>query len=159
MTDAESLETLAALQAVYKRIGEALSTKDPDSLRGMADAWLVGQYEATGIDRVSLRIGDTEVGKYCVKKSKPTKTTEVYVNDAEALCHEDADLMAAFVRQHAQDFAKFVFEQTSAVPDGCEVAVVDVPSRVIGTTITGCKPEAVLPLLNAGRMAGLLEEG
>lgn len=158
MSDAERLEQLAACQALYKMLGEMLSTKNPDGLRGELDAWLIAQNEATGIDRVSLRIGDDEVGKYCVKKSKPTKTTEVYVNDAEALAHEDVDLMAAFVRHHAQEFAKFVLEQTGAVPDGCEVAVIDVPSRVIGTTITGCRPDVVLPMLGAGKVAGLIEE-
>lgn len=157
MNEAESLETLAKAQAAYKYLGDALSPKNPDSFRSDRDEWLIDLHETMGIDRVSLMVEGQEVGKYIIKKSKPTKRTAVHVHDAGALVADDADVMRAFVRQHAQEFATFYLETTGAVPDGCELVVEDVPSRVIGTAITGCKPEVVLPLLGASGLAGLLE--
>lgn len=156
MSEAENLETLAKAQAAYKLLGDALSPKNPDSYRSAADAWLIDLYETTGIDRVSLQVGGEEVGKYVVKKSKPTKRTTLFVNDAGALVEDEPSMLAAFARRHADEFARFVLEETGAVPDGCELSVEDVPGRVIGTAITGCKPDVVLPLLGASDIAGLL---
>lgn len=148
---------MAKAQAAYKYLGDALSPKNPDSFRAGADEWLVDLYETMGIDRVSLMVDGQEVGKFSVKKSKPAKRTVIHAHDVGALANEDADVMRAFVRQHAQEFATFYLETTGAVPDGCELEVEDVPSRVIGTAITGCKPEVVLPLLGTSGLAGLLE--
>lgn len=158
MGDVEALTQLAGLQALYKQLGEILSTKNPDGLRGQVDSRLHELWETTGVDRLRLMIGDVEVGKLTAKISKPQKRTTMYVNDPDALLMDDA-VMLAFVRAHAREYAEFYLEQTGAVPDGCELGVEDVPAKWQGTTITGCKPQQVLPMLGVGRVAGYIEEG
>lgn len=159
MTNSEMLTKLAALQSLYKLLGEVLSTKNPDGLRGQADEWFRKLYETTGIDRVSLKVNDEEVGKYVSKVSKPTKRTVMHVNDVEALLDDNIEVMRAFVRNHMGEYADYYLGETGAVPDGCEMTVEDVPAQWIGTTITGCKPEKVLTMLGIGRVAGYIEEG
>lgn len=159
MGDVEALTQLAGLQALYKQLGEILSTKNPDGLRGQVDARLHELWETTGVDRLRLMIGDVEVGKLTAKISKPTKRTTMYVNDPTALLDDDLATMRAFVRSHAKEYAEFYLENNGAVPDGCEMGVEDVPAKWQGTTITGCKPQQVLPMLGVGRVAGYIEEG
>ena len=159
MGDANALTQLAALQALYKRLGEILSTKDPTSLRGQVDYRLKELYEQAGVDRLRIMYDDVELGKLVVKVSKPTKRTNLFVNDFEALLDGSSELVNDYVREHHKDFACWVFETTGAVPDGCELSVEEVPGGFAGTTLTGCKPEQVLPMLGIGRVAGYLEEG
>ena len=158
MTNNEALTQLAALQSLYKLLGEVLSTKNPDGLRGQADARFRELYESTGIDRIRLTVNDEEVGKYVAKISSPTKRTVIRVNDVDALVAEDVEVMRAFVREHRAEYADYYLDTTGAMPDGCEMTVEDVPAHWIGTTITGCKPEKVLPMLGIGHVAGYLEE-
>ena len=103
-------------------------------------------------------MNDEEVGKYVAKVSKPTKRTVMRVNDVEALLDDNIEVMRAFVRHHMGEYADYYLEEMGAVPDGCEMTVEDVPAQWLGTTITGCKPEKVLPMLGIGRVAGYLEE-
>ena len=159
MGDVEALTQLAGLQALYKQLGEILSTKNPDGLRGQVDSRLRELWETTGVDRLRLMIGDVEVGKLTAKISKPQKRMTMYVNDTDALLDDDAALMRSFVRSHAKEYADFCLAETGAVPDGCELGVEDVPATWQGTTITGCKPQQVLPMLGIGRVAGYIEEG
>lgn len=159
MGDVEALQQLAGLQALYKLLGEILSTKNPDGLRGQVDSRLHELWETTGVDRLRLMVGDIEVGKLTAKISKPQKRTTMYVNDVEALLDDDIEVMRAFVRSKSKEYAEFYVEQTGAVPDGCEMGVEDVPAKWQGTTITGCKPQQVLPMLGIGRIAGYIEEG
>lgn len=157
-SDRDMLAQFAALQALYKRLGEMLGTKNPDNLRGQADADLFELWEKHGVDRQRLMIGDTTVGYHVLKFSKATKKAVIIVKDADALAQEDDELVRAFVRHYADKFANFVLEMTGAVPDGCEMSVEDVPSQCIGSTVTGCKPEDVFPLLGADGIAGYLKE-
>lgn len=158
MNNNEALTQLAALQSLYKLLGEVLSTKNPDGLRGQADARFRELYESTGIDRIRLTVNDEEVGKYVAKVSSPTKRTVMHVNDVEALLDDNIEVMKAFVREHRAEYADYYLDATGAVPDGCEMTVEDVPAQWLGTTITGCKPEKVLPMLGIGRVTGYLEE-
>lgn len=157
-SDRDELAKFAVLQSLYKRLGEMLGTKNPDNLRGHADADLLDLWEHHGVDRQRLQIGDTTIGYLVLKFSKATKKAVIIVTDPDALAQEDEALVRMFVRHYADKFANFVLEVTGAVPDGCEMRVDDVPSQCIGTTVTGCKPEDVFPLLGADGIAGYLKE-
>lgn len=157
-SDRDELAKFAVLQSLYKRLGELLGTKNPDNLRGQVDADLLDLWKRHGVDRQRLQIGDATVGYVALKFSKPAKRAVIIVNDADALAKEDEALVRMFVRHYADKFASFVLEVTGAVPDGCEMRVEDVPSQCIGSTVTGCKPDDVFPLLGADGIAGYLKE-
>ena len=78
MTD---LEKLTIAQALYKAIAAAVSTKDPDSLRGRADVAAIKAYEATGAKGFDLRLRGRKVGTYSVRVSKPVHRTDLAVRD------------------------------------------------------------------------------
>ena len=133
-------EALAVMQGIYKAVGAAVSTKDADSLRSQVDAELIDMYEAVGVERIELRVGDESVGTLSLRKSTKAKTkTTVYVNDAVAA--------AKFV---AADEALAQREvSTETEPKG----------TVLGTTIRGCEPADVAKALGndlPDTIAGLL---
>lgn len=78
------LEKLAVAQALYKAIAAAVSTKDPDSLRGRMDAAAIKGYEATGAKGFDLRLNGRKVGTYTVRVSRPVRRTDLAVTDREA---------------------------------------------------------------------------
>lgn len=78
MTD---LEKLTIAQALYKAIAAAVSTKDPDSLRGRMDVAAIRGYEATGAKGFDLRLAGRKVGTYSVRVSKPVHRTDLVVRD------------------------------------------------------------------------------
>jgi hypothetical protein len=161
MTD---LEKLAIAQALYKAVGKIVSTKDPDSLRSAQDMELMRLYETIGVDRVALKLGDTEVGKLSLRRKKATHKAEVVVEDTAAMwawLHNEADetLLADIVPTIAKALDRYV-ERTGDVPDGCSVRHIDTPEGIAGTTITGCKPEDVAAALGSelpAAVVGLLE--
>lgn len=161
MTD---LEKLAIAQGLFKAVGAIVSTKDPNSLRSAQDMELMRLYETIGVDRVTLKVGDTEVGKLSLRRKKATHKAEVVVEDTAALwawLHNEADetLLADIVPAIAKALDAYV-ERTGDVPDGCSVRHVDTPEGIAGTTITGCKPEKIAEALGSelpAAVVGLLE--
>lgn len=161
MTD---LEKLAIAQGLYKAVGAIVSTKDPNSLRSAQDMELMRLYETIGVDRVALKVGDTEVGKLSLRRKKATHKAEVVVEDTAAMwawLHNEADetLLNDIVPTIAKALDAYV-ERTGDVPDGCSVRHIDTPEGIAGTTITGCKPEDVAAALGSelpAAVVGLLE--
>ena len=150
------LERLAVAQAAYKRLGEIVSTKDADSLRGRADADLLADFAANGTDRRRLMLNGQEVGKLSAAVS-PAKTTQrLYVEDRSAfsawLFGDGLSCLTAFM---ADNWSKLVEAAADSmlvdgiVPDGCTVYDEEQAQR-LQTKITGCNPEDVAQALGEG---------
>ena len=161
MTDSEKL---AIAQALFKAVGAIVSTKDPDSLRSQQDRELMRLYETIGVDRMALKVGDTEVGKLSLRRKKASHKAEVIVNDEAAMwawLYNDADetLLSEIVPHIVKSLDHYV-ERTGDVPAGCTIRRIDTEAGIAGTTITGCKPEDVAAALGTAlpeAVAGLLE--
>lgn len=155
----EELAQLAGLQALYKAIGAAVSTRDAQSLRGRADSELREMFERAGVDRIRITGPDgTEFGRLVAKLTKESTRRRVVVRDLDLLL-ADRDMVDEFMGQHAHEFAEWLLSE-GVVPDGCDVFEEAVPGgQWAGTTLTGCRPEVVLPALGVGRVAGYIEEG
>ena len=76
----DALERLAVAQALYKELGEIVSTRTPYSLRGMCDEELRRDFEEDGTDRRRITLNGVEVGKLSVKVTKPGKPKAVQVD-------------------------------------------------------------------------------
>lgn len=139
---------LAAAQAMYKALGAVVSTKDGGSLRAKADAELRQLWLDKRIfGKVPLTIGGHVVGMLTAKQAQPKRRRYVTVNDPWALLEDQKDGMEDFVYEHIDEFAEWVVEQGVANPAGVTVSEWDEKGGWGGTTITGCKPDEVLPLL------------
>jgi len=120
------VEKLAVAQAFYKRAAEAVSTKDPDSLRGQADEFYRGMYEQTGAKSFDVKLLGRKVGTYSVVTTKARdggervelKVTDVDAYMSWALLHGYFSVDEDAVREH--------FESSGEVPDGCEAVTVSV---------------------------------
>ena len=139
---------LAAAQAMYKALGAVVSTKDGGSLRAKADAELRQLWMDKRIfGKVPLTIGGHIVGMLTAKQAQPRRRRAVYVEDAGALIEAERDGIEDFVLEHIDEFAEWVVAQGVASPAGVSVSEYVDEGGWGGTTITGCKPDEVLPLL------------
>jgi len=167
--DYTPMEQLAIKQALYKSLASDVSTKDPDSLRSVVDDKVVEMYEATGAKSFDVRVEGVKVGTFSVTVSKevPESVTKRFaVTNITALDEwargEDARaLWEAYMTSHDKEFARWYFDQTGELPDGCdlvELVTPAQPSRVKGTTIR-IDPKKVADALGSGlptALAGLL---
>lgn len=78
------MESLIIAQALYKVLSSAVSTKDPDSLRGRIDARAIENYLSTGAKSFDLKLNGTKVGTFTVRLSKPVHRNGILVQDQEA---------------------------------------------------------------------------
>lgn len=139
-------ERLAIEQALYNRLGEDVSTKNPDSLRYAADVDMVETYRNTGYKSRDVMVNGMKVGTHSVRvgKGKDARTTKrLAVLDAAQLvqfiqsdkCVEER---AEYLELMAQNFAEFMLETYGIVCDGCEVVEETVPAQpptISGTTM------------------------
>ena len=140
------MEQLAIEQALYNRLGADVSTKDPDSLRGMADEQVVANYRAMGAKSYDVNVNGARVGTYSVRMSrgKDAQTVRHFeVTDDAALDAwvrgDDAQqFWDGYITSHRSEFARWYFESMGELPDGCEMVAETIPaqpSQVIGTTL------------------------
>lgn len=164
------MERLAIEQALFSRLGEDVSTKNPDSLRSFADEKIVDNYRATGAKSYDLFINEQKVGTYSVRVSDgkaETRKQALQVTDGAVLEQyiqlECADAAVEYAQIMSRNFAEFMLQTYGVVCDGCEV--VDVvtpaePSRVLGTTVrvdaekVGNALVGYLPTTVAGLLGG-----
>lgn len=129
-------ERLAIAQAVYSELGKLVNTKDPDNLRGEADAHYKALFEETGAKSFDVRVGNEKVGTYSVRVSKPTPTItrkELNVTDEDRLLcwanTQDTELVYQFISENLEDFAHWYALYTGEIPKGCELVEVIEPGR------------------------------
>lgn len=138
--DQSNIEKLAFAQAVYQAAAEMVGTKQPGNLRGEADDYYKGLYQMTGAKSFDVRIGDDKVGTFSLTVSKPTESaerTDFEVYDGAALnawatADGDHGIGKAFLMAHIRDFARFYFEATGELPDGCHQVTTVVPGEAGG---------------------------
>lgn len=143
--DLPPMEQLAIEQALFNNLGEDVSTKNPDSLRCMADAEIVGNYRAMGAKSYDVHVNGSKVGTYSVRTSKEKpqeKKKRLVIKDPyafDAYVKEQAeDEVFEYVHLMMDNFASFMLESYGVICDGCEVVEETIPaqpSKVIGTTL------------------------
>jgi len=144
----DEFAALAAAQAMYKALGAVVSTKDRASLRAKADAELRQLWmDRRVFGKVPLTIGGPVVGMLTAKQAQPKRRRYVTVNDPWALLEDQKDAISDFAYEHVDEFAECVVAQGVASPAGVSVSEYVDEGGWGGTTITGCKPDEVLPLL------------
>ena len=87
------LDAIIAAQAVYKELGDRLSTKDPSNLRGVLDAHFKALYKTTGGRSYDLMIGGIDVGTYTFAKKKDRVVKDLVITDREKFANwlKDSD--------------------------------------------------------------------
>jgi hypothetical protein len=139
------MEQLAIEQALFSRLGEDVSTKNPDSLRSACDQQVVDNYRAMGAKSYDVHVNGEKVGTYSVRVGKETPEKV-----SKRIAVRDRYAFDAYVKEHATEevfeyvhlmmdnFASFMLESYGVLCDGCEV-VEDVtpaqPAKVQGTTL------------------------
>lgn len=161
MTTLNDIQALGAWQMIYKLAAEKVKTGDPDSLRGKCDEALREQYETMGVDRYRIAINGVEIGTLSAVLTKPSTETIVYVNDPEALVHDDPADILEYIRANAQAYADWRAAQGETDIPGCEVVVHETPGGVWkNSTLRGCDPKHLgtvmgeLPDVIAGLLGG-----
>lgn len=143
--DLPLMEQLAIEQALFNKLGADVSTKSHDSLRGMADEEIVGNYRAMGAKSYDVHVNGSKVGTYSVRlsKEKPQQESKrLVVKDPyafDAYVKEQAtDETLEYVHLMMQNFAEFMLESYGVICDGCEIVEETIPaqpSQVLGTTL------------------------
>jgi hypothetical protein len=165
-------ERLAIEQALFNRLGEDVSTKNPDSLRYAADSDMIETYRNTGYKSRDVMVNGTKVGTHSVRisKGKDAQTVKrLAVMDGHELeqfvqSDECADERAEYLALMAQNFAEWMLETYGIVCDGCEVVTEIIhaqPPTVLGTTLR-IDAEKVSAALNGyldAPIAGLIGGG
>ena len=125
--DKTEIERLAFAQALYSKLGEIVSTKDPDSLRAAVDEFYKDLYETTGAKSFEVSIDGQKVGTYSVRvsKPKPAETKErLVIADSQTFetwidNETNEEILQLFARSRLEEFANCVFEETGEIPYGC----------------------------------------
>lgn len=116
------LERLAIAQAIYKRIGGYVSTKDSCSLRSECDRELLQMFENNGIDRVQVRANGVKVGTLSVRETKGKHMTVIHVTDEDAYLRWCSDNGYMTVDEAG---VKAAVESDGIIPDGVEVESIE----------------------------------
>ena len=139
------IERLVVGQALYEKLGQMVSTKDPESLRGQADRNYKALFDDTGAKTFELKIDGQKVGTYSIRQSKPkpsTSTTNLEVFDkAEAIraaANLSTDVWYLYITQHIEEFASWYARQTGEALEGSmwvkEISP-EIPSQYLGGTL------------------------
>lgn len=83
MSEMNDFEKLAIAQAVYKAVGAAVGTRDPDNLRGRCDAEARRAFEEDGVKSRDLRVNGVKVGTLTAKETADTRATVLRVKDRD----------------------------------------------------------------------------
>lgn len=126
------LQKLSIAQALYKKLAQIVSTKDPDSIRAMVDDTIRANYESTGAKSYDIMLMGDKVGTISVKSSKASKSVDLHIVDMDAYvqwCIQNSCIDT----DDAQ--AKRKFLETGELPDGCEVVEYEKPAGYSGTVL------------------------
>lgn len=175
------MQEAAILTAIQKAIKTRL-----DECRTKADANLEEAYLADGIDRIRVHIGGAEVGTFSLRFSKDgyTVTDKAAFDDfllLNGMGHEKKSIKPEYMqmavdlveKDHPEaiqvdvsidkDCEKLIrnIDDVCVVGDTTEVipGIKPKPSEVIGTTLKGCEPSAVIPQLQGVHVNELLLGG
>lgn len=148
MAEVSNMERLAVAQAVYKKVGKYVSTKDPDSLRSECDREFLQMFEDTGVDRTQVRVNGVKVGTYSARETKPVERARVVVDDPDAFlrwCVREGYVVPD------RDAVQQALERDGVVPEGAHV-VTETVAGSVGTVLRVDEDKVVEAL--AGRLPG-----
>ena len=136
-----AMQRLAIAQALYKKIAEMVSTKEPESLRSEVDEQVKGFYAATGGKSYDIDINGKQVGTMTVNVAKESTSTVFDLADDTAFTRwlfdtdDGREACARYAYEHAEAFTKWLASDTGEIPDGVEVREVTVPKHIKNTTL------------------------
>lgn len=161
-------ERLVIAQAIYGKLGELVSTKDPGNLRAKADEEYKRLYDESGAKSFQMRLNGQNVGTYSIRtsKAKPQEERlELVIQDKRELCEfisqQPVEALAQFAVCLFEQYAEWHWDNTGEVPNGCDIQTIITPAQepsYLGGSLK-VKPEEVaqaLKGLDIG-IAGLLE--
>lgn len=165
----DPIQRAAVLTAMQKQVKSAL-----DSAREEADGELCQMNEAMGVDKVTVKIGDAEVGTFSVKYSKEGwaftdmeafqefALTYGFAHERRSIRPEYMELAIELVSRECPEavatdvevdkgWEKLIAE-VGGVPcylDSGEAVpgIAKVPRGLAGSMLRGCEPEKVMPAL------------
>lgn len=156
MTTLNDVQQLGALSVVINELEQMRS-----ELRSKCDEALREQYETMGVDRYRIAINGVEIGTLSAVLNKPSSKTIVYINDPEALVHDDPADILEYIRANLQAYADWKAAQGESDIPGCEVVIQETPGGTWkNSTLRGCDPKfrgvvmGELPDVIAGLLGG-----
>ncbi|MBR1445466.1 MAG: hypothetical protein IJ586_00055 [Alloprevotella sp.] len=168
------LEKLIVAQALFKVVRDQVETKNPDNLRGAVDRQYAEVYNAlkesgAAPKSFAIELAGQNVGSYSitVTKPKPSETiAKLVIDDKASLSEWDGGgLFAEYCKEYMEDYARWYFDKTGEVPEGCsfvEVVVPEVVGGEISRTTLNVDEKKVLEVVGAGLPEAammLLEDG
>ena len=162
MSEFNDLETLAVAQATYKVIAEAVSTKDPDSLRSTVDERILDSYRTDGVKSRDVRLNGEKVGTYSVRTKKARTDLIPRVENLDAYKSWIVENMEQVIEYIVRD-SKFLdsIVRDGEIPSGVVVDKIHFPECAVGTSLK-VDVEKVAQVLGdslPAAVAGLLEGG
>ena len=166
----DDLARLAVAQAVYKALGEQLSSRGgrhgADNMRTRVDDEVRSLWEENGAYQLGLEVNDQKVGTITARISDPTPQVEFDVNDPEAMAQwlggpDGLPHLVSLCRDMGPSICGRVAADTGELPDGCASRTVTPPRRFLGTTLR-VDPAKVGRALGDGlpqAIAGILTDG
>lgn len=135
----KDLEKLALMQAMYKWLGERLSTKNPCSFRSKMDEDLFNAYTENGVDRKSIDINGEHIGTYSLSFTKAVDGVEPYIADAKKVAKwlqtkDGYSALESIVLNNSSAVLKAVMADGELI-DGIKTQEVHEPRRVKGSTL------------------------
>ena len=134
----DRLAQLAIFQALYKVVASAVSTKDPDNLRGQVDDDLMDMYAKTGAKSFDIRVNGEKVGTASVKTTKGKTETKLFIDDFDAymdwLDTDGSEYRDIIVQQFSERILDLILSD-GVIPNGCSVHEVKTAERAVGTSI------------------------
>lgn len=125
------VEQFIIAQAIFKKVAEQVETKDPDNLRGAITQSYRDIYDLTGATSFDLRLGGVKVGTFSFAKTKPEEGWEEQVFSADEFAdiwewatEQDEAVVRKFAETHPDEFARWYFDETGELPDGCSLRTV-----------------------------------
>lgn len=128
------MQRLALAQGLYSKLGEIVSTKNPDSLRSELDDRARFLYETDGIKSRDVVINGVKVATYSVKTKqqpaeKPLIRTFLHIENEDEfytwLANSGRMTIEAVVRENPELFYRLFVEELGEIPDGCFVESVE----------------------------------
>lgn len=114
---ADDVARLALAQALYKKVANLVSTRDPESLRWQFDREILANYAESGAKSGEMRIGGEKVGTWSVVKGEPSSTRHWKVRDEDAVLDRlDADDLRYFAKEHMDYLIEWMEDNGLEVP-------------------------------------------
>ena len=146
------VEKLAVAQAFYNAVGKMVSTKDPDNLRGQANAYYEDLFRKAGAKSFDVNLLGYKVGTFSVtvSKPKPSKQTNYIEVEDEWAFEMWAEDNGCIRKVYDMEAVSQYFEDTGEIPPGCRVETVVTPAErggEVSRTTLRIDNEAVLDAL------------